>query len=101
KSARGEGIIEFYDPLHPPDSTDVFAKREKIVTKTAAGLNMYISVTPTSTITIIMDEMSGDHLKVKGTADFNVNKDPNGQLNVVGNYLVEDGEYILSIAGVL
>jgi len=59
---------------------------------------MNISTTPKSTVTIVLDEMSGDQLKIAGIADLNFTMNPGGQMQMTGKYTVESGDYDLSIA---
>jgi len=96
---RGEGLIEFFDPLHPPDSSAILAARKKPPLQTAA--NLYVNISPSSTVTVVLDEMTGDALQVKGTANLNITKQPGETVNMTGNYTVDDGQYGLTIAGLV
>jgi translocation and assembly module TamB len=96
---RGDGLIEFFDPLHPPDSSAILAAKKKPPLQTAA--NLYVNVTPSSTVTVVLDEMTGDALQVKGTANLNITKQPGETVNMTGNYTVDDGQYGLTIAGLV
>ena len=48
-----------------------------------------------------MDELSGDQLKIKGTASLNFTMSPGGQMGLTGNYMADTGDYDLSIAQVV
>ena len=92
---QGEGLIEFFDPLHPEDST---AKKNKpVVAASSYGMSMNVKATPSSTVVIMMDEVTGDHLKLKGNAELNVTKEPGGQMYLSGRYTLDEGTYDLSI----
>lgn len=98
KSGRGEGLIEFFDPLHPTDTLAVQAKRKTVPAGPKFAINTYINVTPTTTVTIVLDEYSGDQLVIKGTAALNFAMSAGGAMNLTGNYEVESGDYDLSLA---
>ncbi len=95
----GEGLVEFFDPSKPVDTT------VKIIGKSTLGfqvlMNMYINVTPSSTVTIITDEVSGDHLNAKGKAELNFTMKPGGVQELTGLYNLDGGVYELSLAGLI
>ncbi|HSF44348.1 MAG TPA: translocation/assembly module TamB domain-containing protein, partial [Chitinophagaceae bacterium] len=96
----GEGLVEFFDPTKPVDTTTV-EKRRKSRLGFQLLMNMYIHITPASSVTIVLDELSGDHLKAKGNADLNFIMRPGGGKDLIGTYLLDDGTYDLSIAGLV
>jgi hypothetical protein len=96
----GEGLVEFFDPTKPIDTSTV-EKRKKSRLGFQLLMNMYIHITPASSVTIVLDELSGDHLKAKGNADLNFIMRPGGVKDLVGTYTLEDGDYDLSIAGLV
>jgi hypothetical protein len=98
-SQRSEGLIEFFDPAHPEDTVKL--KLKEATSKPLFAVNMYLNVTPKSTVNIMLDELSGDNLKLNGTAALNLTMSPDGQTSLVGNYVVESGEYDLSLAQVI
>jgi hypothetical protein len=95
----GEGLVEFFDPLHPADTT-----KDKIG-KSTLGFqlltNLYVHLTPGTSVEIMLDEISGDHLNLKGTADLNLIMKPGGEMSITGAYLLDGGEYELSLAGLI
>jgi len=96
-----KGIITFVDKDNPPDSA-LIAKQQAQDSATTAkisGLSMSVNVevTPKSTFTLVLDEMNGDFLKVKGTASLNTTIDASGKTSMTGRYMVEEGEYQLSL----
>ncbi|WP_336516420.1 translocation/assembly module TamB domain-containing protein [Pollutibacter soli] len=101
KISRGDGLIEFFDPNAKPDSAAELALLKQIQQKMEISMNVYVTVTPSSTVTIVLDELSGDHLKIAGTAGLNYTMRPGGEMSLVGNYTVESGDYDLSIASVI
>jgi hypothetical protein len=95
----GEGLVEFFNPLEVVDST----AEKKLPVKTGMNMdvNLYLGVTPKSTITIITDETSGDQLKAKGKADLNFLMKPGGSPELLGNYVLDGGEYDITLAGLV
>jgi translocation and assembly module TamB len=64
-------------------------------------VNSTISITPKSTIIIILDELTGDQFQAKGTANLNFSMTPGGEMELVGNYEVESGKYNMTLAGLI
>ena len=93
---EGDGLIEFFDPSHPTDSATKKNKTQKAAA-TSYGMSMNIKATPSSTVVVMMDELTGDHFKLKGNADLNVTKEPGGQMYISGKYTLEEGIYDLSL----
>ena len=96
----GEGLVEFFNPLAPQNSTE-----KKRISKSTLGFqlltNMYVNLTPETTVEIMLDELSGDHLQLNGNADLNLIMRPGGDIALTGAYLLEGGIYELSLAGLI
>lgn len=96
-----KGIITFVDKDNPPDSALI--RKQAILDSLAqtkiSGISMSVNaeITPKSTFTIILDEDNGDYLKVKGTATLNTTIDASGKTSITGRYMVDEGEYQLSL----
>ncbi len=58
--------------------------------------NLNIEITRNSAVTIVVDPVTGDELRVKGDAQLNTGVDPGGNLIIAGNYELEEGHYILN-----
>ncbi len=97
---KGEGLIEFFDPDKPDTIQLTLKAAEPPPSSMNIGMSLNVKVTPTSTITIMMDEMSGDHLRIKGDADLNVTQEAGGEMYLAGKYIIDDGGYKLSLLGV-
>ncbi|MBZ5856792.1 translocation/assembly module TamB domain-containing protein [Flavihumibacter profundi] len=98
---RGDGLIEFFDPAHPSDSLTVIKEKEKASAGPKISVNTYLTITPSSNVNIVMDETSGDNLKINGTAGLNLSRSAEGKISLTGNYTVEKGDYDLSIAQII
>ena len=95
----GEGLIEFFDPSKPIDTAAAQTNSKK--RNSTLDMNLYINITPSSTVTVITDEVSGDHLKAKGKADLNYLMKAGGEMELLGTYTLEGGEYDLSLGGLV
>jgi hypothetical protein len=98
-TGRGDGLVEFFDPNQVSDSSALMAARKKPALQTA--MNLFITVTPKSTVSVVLDDLTGDALVVRGSTNLNINKRPGEMVNLTGTYVVEDGSYELTIAGLV
>lgn len=102
-ASTGEGIVEFISPEKPEmagmtltqeDSAEV---TQAPVIGFASEMNLNIEADDKSEFTIVVDELNGDQLKVKGNAQLNTGIAPNGQLFLLGLYELTEGSYDLSL----
>ncbi len=94
----GEGIVKFVDKS---DSTNMAqSDTVKVNTSTmvdfASELSLNIEADDKSQFTIVIDELNGDNIKVKGNAQLNTGIAPNGQLYLLGLYELTEGSYDLT-----
>lgn len=93
-----EGVVVFVNRKNPDD----ILTRETEETSGSsefAGLDVraIIQTDPEATFRVIVDESSGDNLKVSGEADLNLEINPNGRITLSGNYEIENGHYEMSL----
>ena len=93
-----EGIVKFVDMS---DSTNMAqSDTVKVNTSTivdfASELSLNIEADDKSQFTIVIDELNGDNIKVKGNAQLNTGIAPNGQLYLLGLYELTEGSYDLT-----
>ncbi|AFD06182.1 translocation/assembly module TamB domain-containing protein [Solitalea canadensis] len=100
-----EGVIEFVDmdlirkgiylTYEDPDTT--------VARTTFKGfeLSANIEVDKDAELVLIIDQQSGDNLRVKGTALMNATMDLSGKLSLTGTYQISEGAYNLSISGIV
>lgn len=100
---NGEGLIEFFDPNDSTakDSILIAEARKAPKPGIAMHVNTYITLTPTSTAIIVLDEFTGDQLRAKGDANLNFTMEPGGEMQLMGSYQVESGTYNLTIGGLI
>ena len=97
--SRGEGSIQFYDPAKIQDTLAI-QKTTAQKSKLQLDVNSYISITPKSTIIIVLDELTGDQFQASGSANLNFSMAP-GEMELIGNYEVESGKYNMTLAGLI
>lgn len=95
---EGKSVVRFID-------IDTFniSKNNKIILPEAQkdyssylNYDLNLKIGKASSLTIIIDPNTGDELQVKGDALLNAGVDPGGNLILSGNYLLDEGYYILN-----
>ncbi len=94
--SRGDGIVEFVDHDKTVAETDAGTGDLGVVVGFASELSLNIETDKEAQFTVVIDELNGDNLKVKGNALLNTGLAPNGQLYLQGLYELEEGSYELS-----
>lgn len=93
--ASTEGVVEF---INKSDSTSV--PKDSIETTApldfGAGISLNLEADDRSQLTIVVDELNGDNLKVKGNAQLNAGITPEGQPYILGLYELTQGSYNLT-----
>ncbi|MCF2486578.1 translocation/assembly module TamB domain-containing protein [Dyadobacter sp. CY347] len=93
-----KGIIEFVDMS---DSTQVAiadsAAAKMTTVDFASQISLDIDVDDKSEFKVVIDELNGDNIRLKGNAQLNTGIAPNGQLFMLGSYDVTEGSYDLTL----
>ena len=94
-----DGIVEFVDLSAPVDSTLLAQRAAQDSAKTASGFDIAatITVTDKTPFTIIIDEISGDNLKVRANGTLNTAIDQAGTITLSGRLDVASGSYHMSL----
>ena len=96
-----DGVVEFVDAYGGKADT-VFRQAMDTLTRYPALAGLDITGTLESDtaaqITLIIDERSGDALKIKGKAALSGGIDKSGKISLTGNYELQDGSYQLSLS---
>jgi len=95
-AAERDGIVEFVN-LNDSLTAIIGGQQPEDSAQTGfvgADIEVQVSVTDATPITIIIDPTTGDNLVVRGTADpLYVGIAPSGQINMTGRYEITDGKY--------
>ncbi len=90
-----DGVVVFVNRENP----DAILTRTTEKTATIKGLDIaaLLKIGKEATVTIILDEQTGDNFKVSGEGDFNMTMNPNGNVRLSGVYEVLSGHYELNL----
>ncbi len=93
------GVVEFIDPAMWLDTTLKLKDTVRLATTGLKGIVFSgdITVTPASTMKIVIDRTNGDYLEVKGNATLNLTMDPSSKMSLTGRYEIDDGKYQMSL----
>ena len=64
-------------------------------------LDFDLDITPDAEVQIIFDSKVGDVIKAKGNANFNFQISSNGDFNMYGDYVIEQGDYLFTLQNVI
>jgi hypothetical protein len=68
---------------------------------TGVHLNMDVEVTPDAEVQIIFDSKIGDIIRGRGTGSFKMDINTQGQFNMYGEYVIEQGDYLFTLQNVI
>ncbi|TYB75697.1 translocation/assembly module TamB [Bizionia algoritergicola] len=90
-----DGVVVFVNRENP----DAILTRttEKTATIKGFDISALLKIGKEATVTIILDEQTGDNFKVSGEGDFNMSMNPNGNVRLSGVYEVLSGHYELNL----
>ncbi|WP_242696030.1 translocation/assembly module TamB domain-containing protein [Desertivirga brevis] len=93
-----EGVVEFVDLDNPENGRALTSNLDSAKTSPFTGMdiNTNIEVDKEAEFSIIVDQGTGDFLRVRGQAQLNAGIDPSGKINLTGNYVLDQGAYELS-----
>jgi len=92
-----EGIVQFVD-MHDTSNRYVLQPVSKDSAKIAglspgSSINVNLGIDKEAELSVIIDEATGDFIKVRGNASLNTAVDPAGNLSVTGTYELNEGTY--------
>jgi translocation and assembly module TamB len=93
-----DGIVEFIN-MKTPAAADSLSDSTAVITNYsdfATEMALNIEVDDKSQLTIIIDELNGDNLKIKGNAQLNTGIAPSGEFYIFGLYELTSGQYDLT-----
>lgn len=95
EQSESEGVVIFVD-----HNNEALAKEDtaqlSVVNDFFSEMSLNIEADDKSEFTIVVDELNGDNLKVKGNARLNVGIGPDGQPFILGSYDLTEGSYGLT-----
>ncbi len=96
---KRDGVVVFVNRENP----DAILTQSEEQTATIKGFDIktFLKVGDKATVTIIIDEDTGDYFKVSGHGDFDFTMKPNGRMNLVGTYNVDAGLYEMNLYNIV
>lgn len=97
---QGRTIVRFIDrdtfDINPPAIP--FVEEREVTSNFAQFLNynLNVEVKKAASLTIVIDPVTGDEIKVQGDANLNAGVDPGGNLILSGNYELDKGSYVFN-----
>lgn len=93
-----KGVIEFVDMSDPSRVAKADSVADaNIVVDFASQISLDIEVDDKSEFKVVIDELNGDNIRLKGNAQLNTGVAPNGQLFLLGSYDLTEGSYDLTL----
>ncbi|WP_428666762.1 translocation/assembly module TamB domain-containing protein [Runella sp.] len=89
-----DGIVEFINPNKPTVAEADTAASNSV--NYASEISLNLEIDDRSQMTIIVDELNGDNLKVRGNAQLNAGISPSGDVFILGLYELTQGSYDLT-----
>ncbi|WP_435353831.1 translocation/assembly module TamB domain-containing protein [Emticicia sp. SJ17W-69] len=94
--AETDGIVQFVNLKNPSAEVKADSLDSENAFDFVEEVSLNIEVDDKSQLTVIVDELNGDNIKVKGNAQLNTGITPSGQAYVLGLYELTSGSYDLS-----
>ncbi|MEP7254711.1 MAG: translocation/assembly module TamB domain-containing protein [Ferruginibacter sp.] len=97
---EGKTIVRFIDrdtfDINPPVVAFVEEKETKSNFAQFLNYNLNIEIQKKAALTIVIDPVTGDEIKVRGDANLNAGVDPGGHIILAGNYELDNGHYLFN-----
>jgi len=97
---EGRTIVRFIDrdtfEINPPVIPFIEAKEVQSNFAQFLNYNLNIEVSKNAALTIVIDPVTGDEIKVQGDAQLNAGVDPGGHIILSGNYELDNGYYLFN-----
>lgn len=88
-----DGVVIFVNREHPDAILTRNDKEETQAFFQGFDVKAILEIADDSNFNIIIDERTGDNLKVSGDASLNLNMEPNGRIQLTGRYELSSGHY--------
>ncbi|MEN2282426.1 translocation/assembly module TamB domain-containing protein [Algoriphagus sp. SE2] len=90
------GVVLFVNKENPDD---ILTSGIEKTTTTFSGYDIQALVTadPNATFTVVIDPKTGDNLLISGSANLQMDINPNGRITLSGDYEISEGHYEMSL----
>jgi hypothetical protein len=97
---EGKSIVRFIDrdtfDINPPVVAFVEEKEVKPNFAQYLNYNLNVEIQKRAALTIVIDPVTGDEIRVQGLANLNAGVDPGGNIILAGNYELDNGHYVFN-----
>ncbi len=90
-------FIKFVDK----DSSNIKVEKHEDVDLTNIDLNFDMDITPDAQVRLVFDDKIGDVMRSTGSGHITLNVNNDGDLNMFGNYVIKDGDYLFTLQNVI
>jgi translocation and assembly module TamB len=90
----GDGLLDF---VVPDSRADITAKPKADPRSMRRLINTDVSVPRNATLTLLLDEYTGEKIVVSGTSNLNYSQHAGGEIQLNGKYEVASGSYTFSV----
>lgn len=93
-----EGVVVFVDNSAPAGYQQLIDKDtiSGFAVKAGTDLNLNVEIEDNALFNVVIDQASGDLLRVQGEANLNTQVNPDGTIGLAGVYVLKDGSYELN-----
>ena len=92
-----DGVVIFVNKENPDAILTRTDREDTSAILTGVELNADLSIEPGATVNVILNERTGDNLKLVGEGDLRFNIERNGRTTLTGRYKVNDGHYEMNL----
>jgi translocation and assembly module TamB len=90
---NNEGVVQFTNKKNPIESPKDTLNEKPFVNDFISEISLNIEVDEKSELTLVVDEINGDNLKVKGNGKLNAGINSLGKPYMLGSYDLSEGSY--------
>lgn len=83
------------------DTNDVELEVKEEIDLANIEMNFDLDITPDAEVRLIFDDQIGDVMRSRGSGNIKLNVNNDGDLNMFGNYVVQDGDYLFTLQNVI
>jgi len=98
-TTRQEDYVIFDNPATYAEDTSREQQVAYRIDRSGISLSLNLEVTSDAELQIIIDPATGDKLVARGNSELTVEMDPSGEIGIVGNYRIVDGQYTFNYQG--
>jgi hypothetical protein len=92
---------DFIQFINNTGTSEMPVERKAPSNKSRVSMNFDFNVTPDAQIQLVYNSQVGDMIRARGNGNLQVNIDPDFNISIFGEYLVERGDYLFTLQNVI